>query len=101
MVGAGSYDQIRNSYKGWAEEYLEKGAKTHQDERTCSIAVGNKPFVKNVKSLSGFRAEGREIKEGDKGYPLRRGSAPYKAFFGVENDDIGLENTYVWNVNPE
>ena len=35
--------------------------------------------------------------EGDKGYQLREGSAPYKALFGAENDDIGLENTHFWS----
>jgi hypothetical protein len=36
--------------------------------------------------------------EGDKGYQLREGSAPYKALSGAENDDIGLENTYLWEI---
>jgi hypothetical protein len=29
------------------------------------------------------------------------GPAPYKGLFGVENDDIGLENTYFWDIKPE
>jgi hypothetical protein len=28
-------------------------------------------------------------------------SAPYKALFRAENDDIGLENTYFWGINIE
>ena len=51
LFGACSYDRLRNSYKGWMEEYLEEGAKTRQDEWTRSIAVGNMPFVENVKAL--------------------------------------------------
>jgi len=27
--------------------------------------------------------------------------AYYKALFGAENDDIGLENTYFWEFNDE
>jgi hypothetical protein len=46
----------------------------------------------------GFRAKGREVMEDDKGYQLREGSAPYKALSGAENDDIGLENTYLWEI---
>jgi len=26
---------------------------------------------------------------------------PYKALLGVENDDIGLQNTYFWGVSKE
>lgn len=61
----------------------------------------NKPFIENVKALLGFRAKGREIMEGDKEYQLREGSVPYKALFRVENDDIGPENTYFWDIKPE
>ena len=39
--------------------------------------------------------------EGYKGYQLREGSAPYQALFGVEKDDIGLQNTYFWDIKPE
>ena len=39
--------------------------------------------------------------EGDKGYQLREGSALYKTLFRVENDDIGRENTYLWDSKPE
>jgi hypothetical protein len=28
------------------------------------------------------------------------GRAPYKALFEAENGDIGLENSYFWQVNP-
>jgi len=29
------------------------------------------------------------------------GSPTYEALFMAENDDMGLENTYFWNVNNE
>ena len=64
-------------------------------------AVGSRTFIGNVKALLGFRAKGREVKEGGGGYHLREESAPYKALFGTEKDDIGPENTFFWDVNDE
>ncbi|MDI7259801.1 MAG: hypothetical protein QME90_07765 [Thermodesulfobacteriota bacterium] len=55
--------------------------------------------VLNVKNILGFRAKGREVIEGFKGYQLRERSAGYDAFFGAQKDDIGLENTYRWDIN--
>ncbi|MDI6753855.1 MAG: hypothetical protein QME78_05615, partial [Thermodesulfobacteriota bacterium] len=33
------------------------------------------------------------------GYQLRERFAGYEAFFGAQKDDIGLENTYRWDIN--
>jgi hypothetical protein len=48
---------------------------------TDSIAVGNVPFVERVKTLLGFRAKGREVIEGGKGFQLREEAGDYKALF--------------------
>jgi len=32
---------------------------------------------------------------------LREALAPYGEHIGVKNEGIGLENTYLWNVNQE
>jgi len=101
LIGAGSYDKLRSSHKGWIEEYLEDEAKNRQDEWTGSIAVGSRPFIEEVKALLGFKAKERAVIEGNEGYQLREESAHYKALFGAEKDDIGLENTYFWDVKSE
>jgi len=54
-----------------------------------------------VKALLGFRAKGREVIEGREGYQVREEPAPYNALFGAEKDDIGLENTYLWDIKTE
>jgi hypothetical protein len=54
-----------------------------------------------VKESLGFRAKGREIIESADGYQLRERSAPYKALFEAENEDIDLENTFFWDVKVE
>ena len=102
MVGAKFYDQLRSSHKGWVEEYLGDEAKERQDEWTASLAVGSKSFIEDVKALLGFRAKGREVRQGvGARYQLREGAARYKALFRVEKGNIDPENTYIWGVKTE
>ena len=101
LLGAGSYDQLRSSHKGWVEEYLGDGERARREEWTGSIAVGSKSFVEKVKELLGNRAKGRDVIEGSEGYQVREGPALYNPLLGAENDDIGLENAYFWDFNTE
>src|SRR4030042_5799870 len=75
LLGAASYEQLKNSHKGWIEEYLGAGVQARQDEWRRSIAVGSRTFIENVKNILGFRARGRKVKEGFEGYQLRERSA--------------------------
>ena len=64
--------------------------------------MGSKPFIENVKALLGFRAKGKEVRQdGGARYQLREGAAQYKALFRAEKGNIGLENTYIWDVKIE
>ena len=101
LLGATSYDRLRISHRGWIEEYLGNGAKDRQDEWTGSIAVGSRPFIEKVKSLLGFRAKGRTIRQSEEGYQLREEAGHYKALFEAEKDDIDPENTYLWDIKIE
>jgi hypothetical protein len=101
LLGAGSYDQLRRSHKGWVEEHLGDGAKERQGEWTGSVAAGSKSFIEPVRQSLGFRAKGREIIESSEGYQQRENSTPYKALFEAENEDIDLENTFFWDVKVE
>jgi putative transposase len=69
-----------------------------QEGWTRSIAVGSRPFIEKVKNVLRFRAKGRKVIEGFEGYQLRERFADYEAFFGAEKDDIGLGNTYRWDI---
>ena len=99
LVGTESYDQVKQSHQGWVNEYLDNGPKSREDKWTNSIAVGSKGFVESVKSALGIRAKGRKTKEAGSNYELRKPAAPYGAFFGGKNEDIGVGNTYFWDVN--
>jgi hypothetical protein len=55
-----------------------------------------------VKALLGFRAKGREVRQGGGSrYQLREGAAQYKALFRVKKDNIDPENTCIWDVKTE
>ena len=99
LIGAKSYDQLRESHKGWIDDYLGYGDKKRQDEWTDSIAVGGRTFIDTVKALLGFKAKGRNIIESGEGYQLREGGVRYKTLFEGEKDNIGPENAFFWDVN--
>jgi len=101
LIGADSYDQLRNLHRGWVEEYLGDGVKMRQEEWTHSIAVGSKSFVENVKAVLGPRAGRRKVMEGREEYQLRERAGRYEVFSRAENDDIGFKNTYFWNITAE
>jgi len=101
LLGAGSYDQLRRSHKGWVEEHLADGAKDRQDQWTGSVAVGSKSFIESVKAILGFRAKGRNVIGSDEGYQLRESRAPYDAIFDAEKEDIGLKNTFSQDIKHE
>jgi len=42
-----------------------------------------------------------DVVEGGQGYQLREAAADYKPLFEDENEDIGLENVYDWDLNAE
>jgi hypothetical protein len=48
-----------------------------------------------------FRAKGRDVVEAGERYQLRENLSSYKALFWVENEDIGLKNTYFWDLKSE
>jgi hypothetical protein len=43
------------------------------------------------------RQQQSDIIDGFEGYQLREGVAHSQAFFEAENEDIGPENTYLWD----
>jgi len=65
---------------------------------TQSIAIGSEGFVKKTRQELGIRARGRKVVEAGPEYQLREPQVSYSDHFGLENDDIGAENTYFWDV---
>lgn len=87
LFGTASYEQFRQSHKGWISEYISDGEKDRKDEWTASIAVGSRPFVKKVKSALGFRAKGRKVVQSQDGCRIREAPASYNVFLRSKNED--------------
>jgi hypothetical protein len=100
LLCAATYDQLRNSHRGWAEAYCGGLQKNRRDEWTGNIAVGSRAFVEKARALLGFRSRGRKVIETAGGYQLRDEPEFYIPLLGAEKEYMGCENTYFWNVIP-
>jgi len=98
LSGFDSYDQFTDAHRKWVASFLENGDCVHDGKWTQSVAVGTQEFVENIKQKLGFKAKGRKVVETEKVYQLREPQVSYPANFGLENDDIGAENTYFWDL---
>ena len=99
LLGFEDYDLVKSYHKKWVDGYLESGNNIRDEKWTRSIAVGSKGFVERVKSLLGVLAKGRKSIEAGESYQLREPSIPYGVHFRGKKEDIGLENSYFWDVN--
>jgi len=61
--------------------------------------VGSEGFVDRTKEELGIRAKGRKVLKTGEAFQLREPQVGYSVNFGTENDDIGAENSYFWNIN--
>ena len=100
LVGVETYDQVKEYHQDWLDEYPRDGNNRRDEKWTKSIAVGSKGFVQRVQSLLGALARGRKVRQAEEAYQLRQPSAFYEGHFGVKNDDIGVVNTYFWDIKP-
>jgi hypothetical protein len=72
----------------------------HKREFPPQILKGSAPLFAAV--VSSHEAVWFDcVIEGCEGYQLREGAAHYKPLFQAENDDIGPENTYLWDIKAE
>jgi len=88
--------ELKEAYRGWVEETLERGGLERRPEWTESIAVGGEAFVRRIKEGLGIRAKGRKVVGGESRFELREISAPYVDVFEGENVDLSGENTFFW-----
>ncbi len=65
----------------------------------AGTGIGSKGFVERVRSLLGVLAKGRKSIEAGEAYQLREPSVQYSDHFGGKKDDIGHENSSIWNFN--
>ena len=99
LTGFGSYDELTAAHRKWVESFLEDGDCVREGKWTHGIAIGGEAFVEKTKHELGIRGRGRKVVEAGSVYQLREPQVSYPAHFGLENDDIGAENTYFWDVS--
>jgi len=97
LLNIKSAGELKEAYRGWVEESLEKQACERQPRWTESIAVGSEAFVKEIKEKLGIRAPGRKVIGENGNCELREVGVFYKPNFGLENSGLSFENTYYWD----
>ena len=100
LCGYDDYDAFRQSHREWVNGTLADGNNAYNNQWTRSIAVGDEQFVQKIKEGLGTKALGRRIREVPGGDELRERVASHIADFSPKKEDIGLENTYNWNLFP-
>ena len=98
LTGFGSYDEFTTAHRNWVDEFLKGRNGVRECKWTQSIAIGSEEFVEKTRQEFGIRARGRKVVEAAPAYQLREPQISYLAHFGLENDDIGAENAYFWEV---
>ena len=101
MFNIKSIDELRGFYSGQIEHALESGHMVRESKWSDSLAVGDQPYVEEIKAKLGLRAEWRKPREIGEGYELREPLSPYDNDFTPKNGLLMPENTYFWNVYPQ
>ena len=94
LAGCDSYASFQKLHKHLVEDALSADKIQRQACWTQSIAVGEEPFVHEIKMGLGAKALGRKIQSLDDGLQLREETMPYLSDFRTENSDIAMDNTY-------
>jgi putative transposase len=88
LAGFEDYETFASSHRRWVDQ-AASSVENRRDRRWSeSIAVGSKPFVKELKTLLGARANGRTIRDCQDGFELREETAAYNAVLGTKNVNI-------------
>ena len=90
-------DELRQTYRGFVEEALQKQGHERDGRWSESIAVGTEVFVRDTKERLGIKAVGREVMGDNGSYELREPQVSYQANFDPENGDLSQENAFYWD----
>lgn len=84
---------LKKAHRKWIETALKKSKMVRESKWTQSIAVGDKPFLEQIKERLAIRAKGRKIRESGDGYHLSERQALYGDWHGADT-----ENRFDWNL---
>ena len=97
LLGSGDSDRLSLSHLRWVEEALKMNEKIRESRWSESVAVGDLPFVKNVKTELGSRAFGRNIISSAGGHELREYQVSYNDHFALKNTTL----TYISHMRTD
>ena len=95
---SGSFQQ---AHRKWVSAALDAGAGDRADYWSEAIAVGGDAFVEQVKKSLRSSASHRQIEAVGDVRLLREPGSAYTAHFDPEKVDLRLENTWIWDSNPD
>jgi len=90
--------EFQSDYKSLIKEEINNDNLERKSMWTESIAVGNKEFIKDIKTSFGVLAQGRTIKTQDDKFMIREDLEPYNAVFDSKKCTLSSENSLLWNV---
>jgi REP element-mobilizing transposase RayT len=97
QLGLTRYEQLKEAHREWVEDALKASSPVKEDVWTQSIAIGSQAFIEKTKKALGILAQGRKMHQAGSGFELREPSSRYMHDFGVKNQGLSGENTYLWS----
>jgi putative transposase len=101
LSGCDSYASFQDLHRNFINTALETDKNRKEAFWSQSIAVGEEPFVNQIKKKLGSKASGRKKYPLDYGYVLREETVSYSPDYDIKNSEIGLKNEYEWNISPD
>ncbi|MFZ5571312.1 MAG: transposase, partial [Thermodesulfobacteriota bacterium] len=97
LAGFTDFSNFQIAHRKWVNAAVSNSDLQRESMWTQSIAVGSRSFMALIKKKMNSIAIGRSIRQAENCSELREDEVFYNCFFGVENSDIGPQNTYCWN----
>jgi REP element-mobilizing transposase RayT len=89
-------NRFREEHSNWITVELKNNALTRNSDWSEAIAVGNKPFLKNIQEKLTSRAQKRSIVENNGSAVLKEPEIPYSTVLDGKKDSLSHKNTYFW-----
>jgi len=96
LFGFSSIPDLAEAHRRWVNEAIQKEEHFRDGTWTESIAVGSKSYIEAAKTKLGVKAKGRGVFGQRGNWSLRESQTPYEGNLEPENEDLRLQNEYLW-----
>lgn len=101
ICGFDDVGPFQQAHRAWVSAALDARAGDRADYWSEAIAVGGDAFVEQVKNALRSSASHRQIEAVGNMRLLREPASAYTAHFDPEKVDLRLDNTWIWDSNPD